>query len=527
MKTKLCILLAVCLMAATAHAQNTADVAKSKLLLTLKKEVVPANPSGSNHTLGISQIDELGASYHCSKIHPLKQSTKRGGVYILTFEQVIDINIIVQAYMRTGLCSSVDIDAVATLGGAIPNDTLFPKQWGLRNDGSFSTVAAKAGADIDMLHAWDIEQGDSNIVVAVLDAGCKLNHTELEGRIWMNKAEIAGNGIDDDNNGYIDDTLGWNVAYDNANPADDHGHGTHVAGIIGANANNVTDIAGVDQHCKLMIIKSADSNGFLDYGWFIEGIYYAADNGARIINISAGGTLKAQAFEDAVNYALGKGVTIVAAMMNFGSSVNCYPAAYPGVIAVGATDPQDVRATFSNFGKHISVCAPGHYIYSLSHKYDSAYVVMSGTSQATPHVTGLASLLLAQNPARTTAQLKTLIETNAQDMVGDSKDVQGWDQYYGYGRINAYRALTNAVSVKNVSNTDTWNVYPNPATDHVTIEGWEGARLNLYDITGRQLHTETIRGASYTLSLSVYPRGSYILKLQSGNKLQTMKLQLN
>lgn len=527
MKTKLCILLAVCLMATATYAQNTADAVKSKILLTLKNDVVPANPSGSNHTLGIPLLDELGTSYHCSKIHSLKRSAKGGGVYVLTFEQVKDINSIVQAYMRTGLCSSVDVDAVATLGGAIPNDTLFPKQWGLHNDGSFSTVAAKAGADIDMLHAWDIEQGDSNIVVAVLDAGCKLNHTELQGRIWANKAEIAGNGIDDDNNGYIDDTLGWNVAYENANPADDHGHGTHVVGIIGANANNTADIAGIDQHCKLMIIKSADSNGFLDYNWFIEGIYYAADNGARIINISAGGTLKAQAFEDAVNYALGKGVTIVAAMMNFGSSVSCYPAAYPGVIAVGATDPQDVRATFSNFGKHISVCAPGHYIYSLSHKYDSAYVVMSGTSQATPHVTGLASLLLAQNPARTAAQLKTLIETNAQDMVGDSKDVQGWDQYYGYGRINAYRALTNAVSVKEVNTVSAWEVYPNPATDNVTIEECEGAIISLYDITGRQLFSEKVNRVNYTLFLSSYARGSYILQLHNGSKLQTIKLQLN
>ncbi len=504
---------------------QTGATVPNKLLISLHSEVKSLNPAGSNNKLGLQGIDRLNERFHCSKVHVVKRFANGGGVYSLTFAPGQDMQVLAQAYMRTGLCRYAEAVGIAGLGGNAPNDTAFYKQWALNNDGSFS-INAKAGADIKMLQGWDIEDGDSNIIVAVVDAGCKLDHKELQGRIWMNNGEIPGNGIDDDGNDYIDDTIGWNAVYENNSPIDDNYHGTHVTGIIGANFNNITGISGVDHHCKLMIVKSADSTGFLPYDYFAEGIYYAADNGARVINISAGGP-EAAVIKDAVDYALGKGAIIVAAMMNWASSVKCYPAAYPGVIAVGATDAADKRANFSNYGQHISVCAPGDNIISLSHLYDTAYVMVSGTSQATPHVSGLAALLLAQNPARTAAAVKKLIEDNADDMVGDSKDTAGFDRFYGYGRINTYDALTNASGVKKIKHAaSAWKAYPNPATDNITVEGKYGYTLTLTNINGQTVYNAHVQNDTYTLPLTAYPRGSYILQLRNNEVQENIKLQL-
>ncbi len=333
-----------------------------------------------------------------------------------------------------------------------PNDEFFDRQWGLSNDGTVSTTSGrhgKSGADMNVLNGWDIEKGSDEVIVAILDSGVKLDHPDLRGRIWVNKNETR-NGRDDDGNGYADDINGWNFAYSNSNVMDDGGHGTNIAGTIGAIANNSIGYAGIDQHCKLMICKDLDEENKGEYSWWSSALYYAASNGARVINMSEGGYDYSKTLVTAVDYACDSGCLIVASMMNQNNSDSYYPASLPNVMAVGATDTDDWRCRQftwgggSNWGKNISVVAPGNRIYGLDFKDNNNYdVYWSGTSQATAYVTGIASLLISQDPSRTNKVLREIICSTAKDQVGDPReDVPGWDEYYGWGRVDLYDALS-------------------------------------------------------------------------------------
>jgi len=333
-----------------------------------------------------------------------------------------------------------------------PNDEFFGRQWGLHNDGTISTTRGKPGkqgADINAIKGWDVATGSEDVIVGIMDSGVKLDHPDLAGRIWINPKEVR-NGIDDDNNGYIDDIYGWNFAYENSNVSDDGGHGTNIAGTIGANTNNVIGYAGVDHKCKLMICKNLDNDNLGEYSWWASSLYYAANNGARIINMSEGGYDYSKTLKTAVDYASNMGAIVIASMMNKNNGDNYYPASFKNVLAVGATDSDDGRCRQftwgggSNWGKHISVVAPGNRIYGLDYKDNFNYeVYWSGTSQATAYVSGLASLLLGQNRSRTSNDIWKIIISTAVDRIGDPReDSEGWDEYYGYGRIDMYAALS-------------------------------------------------------------------------------------
>jgi subtilisin family serine protease len=343
-------------------------------------------------------------------------------------------------------------------GFAVPNDPSYKLQWGLHNNGSNPVNhSGKAGADIHAQQAWDIQKGSSTVVVAVLDTGIDWDHPDLSARIWSNTDEIPGNGIDDDHNGYIDDIRGWDFANNDNNPMDDNGHGTVNAGIIGADTNNGVGIAGVDWHCKLMPVKVLDSTGWGLYSWWAKGLQYAADNGAKVISMSMGGTGTNATLKAAVDYAYGLNCVICVSMGNDNSNTVYYPAAYSNVIAVGAVDTDDTRCVppdwqpfgmqngGSNYGSHIDVVAPGNWIYSTV--WNNNYQYWAGTSMAAPYVSGLAALLFAQLSMLTNVQIYHIITSTADDQVGKpSEDTPGWDQYYGYGRINAERALTYVIT---------------------------------------------------------------------------------
>lgn len=288
--------------------------------------------------------------------------------------------------------------------------------------------------------AWDLCMGDSSVVVAVLDWGIDLQHPDLQA--WTNSAEIPGNGADDDGNDYIDDVYGWDFANDDNDPQqDDFGHGSHVGGIAAAATDNNVGIAGVSFNSRIMAVKV----GYTDlesgkhvarYSAIAYGIIYAADNGAKVINLSLGGYAFSSYLASAVNHAWDAGCVVVGAVGNNNLSDPFYPAAYDNVIGVSATDQNDAKASWSNYGSHVAVAAPGVSIYSTYWNDGSTYAHMSGTSMSAPHVAGLAALLFAQDDTRTNATVRSLIESSADDL-GDT----GWDQYYGYGRINAYRAV--------------------------------------------------------------------------------------
>jgi hypothetical protein len=262
--------------------------------------------------------------------------------------------------------------------------------------------------------------------------------------MWTNVGETPDNGIDDDGNGYIDDVYGWDFANDDNDPQDDYGHGTHAAGIAAAATDNGVGVAGVAFNSSIMAVKVGDgATGTAAYSDIAYSLMYAADNGANVINLSLGGYAYSSFLGGAVNYAWDAGCVLVGAVGNNNLSDPFYPAAYDNDIGVSGTGQNDAEASWSNYGAQVAVAAPGVSIYSTYWwNGDSIYVNMSGTSMSAPHVAGLAALLFAQDDTRSNATVRSLIEGSADDL-GDA----GWDQYYGYGRINAYRALGTVSAV--------------------------------------------------------------------------------
>ena len=395
-------------------------------------------------------------------------------------------------------------------------------------------------ADIDMELAWDIEQGSSSITIAVLDSGLKLNHPEFNGRVWENSNEESNN-LDDDNNGYIDDFRGWDFANNDNDPTDDYGHGTNVTGIIGANANNNIGYAGVDWNSKLMICKILDQNNLGYYSWWVEAIYYAVDNGAKVINMSVGGSSFSNALQSAINYAHDNGVTIVACMMNENNSVTYYPAGFQNTIAVGSINPDNKRsspffwnsASGSNYGNHIDVVAPGNFIYGLSYQSNTNYnTYWGGTSQATPLVTGLAALLLAQDANRTPDDIRTIIRSTAEDQVGSpSEDIKGFDKYYGYGRINAHKALlhqTVGISDNRIEDKNLM-MYPNPTSGFLVLRSDEGiSNVKIHNISGKEIYKKQFETEQNFIEIDIsnLSSGMYIINVSDKNdkNIQSKKL---
>jgi subtilisin family serine protease len=315
------------------------------------------------------------------------------------------------------LAIEVDQRVQATL---TPNDTYWAQQWGP----SKTRVSA----------AWDATTGRESIVIAVLDTGIDLDHSDLAGQVWMNPGEVPENGLDDDENGQVDDIYGWRFGQDQDDDiADDHGHGTHVSGIIAARGNNQTGIAGMAWGCRIMVVKVLDYKGDGYYSDVANGLVYATDNGARIANLSLGGDEPSQVIKDAVDYARAHGTLVVAAAGNTRSEV-LYPAAYEGALAIAASDQNDRRAPYSNHGPEVDLAAPGSSIYSTC--VGNSYCYKSGTSMAAPHVSGLAALIWSVYPDHTAAQVTERLQETAQDI-----ESPGWDEYTGWGRIDAQNAL--------------------------------------------------------------------------------------
>ena len=337
---------------------------------------------------------------------------------------------------------------------------------GLDNQWAPQRIAAPA--------AWALEEGSPTVIIAVVDTGVDYRHTELAPNIWMNDDPV--NGLDDDGNGFVDDTHGWDFANNDPDPLDDHSHGTHVAGIAaGAPTSNPAGVVGICPRCTLAAVKvlGADGSGTLDA--VASGVVYATDNGARVINMSLGASIGAASLESAVNYAWGHNVVVVAAAGNSGTDSRLYPAAYSNVMAVGSTNANDFRSCYSTYGEnYVSVSAPGELIYSttlLDAAGQDTYATFSGTSMASPHAAGLAALVISQNPSRTNSEVRDLVQSSAEDL-GST----GQDAHFGAGRINAYRALTG----------DTAPTSP-PAglfTDDLSASGYAHARKLARDETG-------------------------------------------
>lgn len=328
-----------------------------------------------------------------------------------------------------------------------PNDTYYSSAlWGADNTGQ--TIGNQNGvqdADIDAPEAWDTTTGSASTVVAVIDQGVDISHPDLKSNIWTNPGEIAGNNVDDDGNGYVDDVHGWDFANDDASvydpdPITGNGdeHGTHVAGTIAATGNNGIGVTGVNWQAKIMPLKFLGPNGgtTLDA---VEAINYAVSSGVKISNNSWGGGGYSQSLHDAIARADAAGMLFVAAAGNDGSDNDAtpsYPASYdnPNIISVAATDNKDALASFSNYGaKSVDLGAPGVDIASTLP--NNSYAYYSGTSMATPQVTGVAALLKSNNSSLDNGQIKDQILRSAEA----TSSLQG--KTLTGGRLNAASAL--------------------------------------------------------------------------------------
>ena len=311
-----------------------------------------------------------------------------------------------------------------------PNDPFFTRyQYNLRNRGGVLDIPqgiqlqTTAGADIKASPAWDVAKGNPETVIAILDSGVDMTHPELAAKVV---------------------SAGRDFANDDDDATDDNWHGTHVAGIAAADTDNSEGIAGVAWTCRILPVKVTEADGTGFYSWITEGIIWATDQGADVINLSLGGDVPDSFLEDACKYAFERGVVLVASAGNDAGSV-LYPAAYDSyVLAVAATDYNDEPADFSNFGPQVDVAAPGVYILGPAPQWfvgeaSLPYLFVSGTSQAAPHVSGLAALIKSLKPELEPAEVMKIIRYTADD-VNASVD-RGRDDHIGYGRINMERAL--------------------------------------------------------------------------------------
>jgi hypothetical protein len=321
----------------------------------------------------------------------------------------------------------------------IPNDSAFASQWQLQI--------------VEAPEAWDISQGDSSIIIGIIDTGIDYLHSDLAANLWHNRDEIPGNGFDDDNNGFIDDTIGWDFVdaptllaggddrdRDN-DPMDEMGHGTFVAGIAAATTNNEFGIASIGFKCRLMNLRAGNRLGWLEEDDVAAALLYAMENGAKVVNMSFGDVAASPLLGETVRLVHDAGVVLVASAGNDNSNAAHYPSGYAEVIAVGMSTQNDQRDPRSNYGPSVDVLAPGNSFVSteIGGTIGTWGGWNSGTSYAAPMVSGLVGLVLTVNPEITPEQVLNLVRQTADDLYPP-----GWDSLTVHGRINARTALEQA-----------------------------------------------------------------------------------
>lgn len=357
---------------------------------------------------------------------------------------------------------------------ATPNDPEFAKQWALANTGQADGWgrAGRLGVDAGIVKGWALQTGRKEIVIAEIDSGVNYKHQELADNIWVNTLELNGQaGVDDDKNGFIDDVHGYDFVNNDGDPLDDHGHGTHVASVMAAKANNAYGTAGVAWNVSVMPIKFASKEGKGTHELGIRAIQYATQMGAHIINNSWGGRNHSEIMERVVEEANKKNILFVAAAGNSGwdnAEIPIYPASLKNenVVSVASYDQHGQMWSGSCFGATtVHLGAPGVDVAGL---WGDSLRRMIGTSMAAPHVSGVAALVLSQEPHLTVRELKDRLLKSARPMAGlRDKTITG-------GTVDAYYALTNQLPPmdqddpvhwknKKTLNTSTSHPYPDKA----------------------------------------------------------------
>lgn len=426
------------------------------------------------------------ALFRKAKNLEIKQQLNLDNVFVYETPQVTDIKALIKELNVNPLVEYAE-PVYIVKSTTVPNDPLYSQQQHL----------PKVFAE----EAWDIQTGDPNIIIAVLDTGVDWDHEDLAGVIWTNEGEIPDNGIDDDGNGFIDDIRGWDFV-DNVNgsgpldahpledgdtpdnnPMDVHGHGTHVAGIAGAHTNNETGIASVASGVSIMPLRigwlTNDGNGYSNSLFMSQAFIYAADNGAHIANLSFGNY--GQAVIDAAYYAFLNGVLIVDAAGNSNSQNPTALGEQHWTISVASINSNDTKSSFSNYGEYIAISAPGSNILSTivepSDFYGgNKYVKFSGTSMAAPLVASVAGLVKSKYPEFDVLQLHSQVVESADNIDVANPNYSGM---LGSGRVNAERALTENINPKPLFKLSSITIEETSGNSNGILEPGESANLIL------------------------------------------------
>ncbi|MDP3024368.1 MAG: S8/S53 family peptidase [candidate division Zixibacteria bacterium] len=561
----------------------------NQFVVQFKTEAEPVRPMLLKGivTTGVQALDALNQRFEVTAIErefpgakPEPGAPDLSRYHIVTFSQQYRLEDAMSAYAALPNVQSVEPIGIHPLYDIYPNDPYFQgqadpwNQWGLHN---------ASDHDIDAPCAWQINPGSTSVIMAILDSGVRYYHKDLggaswpstTGNIWINPGEIAGNGVDDDGNGYKDDWIGWDwvtgvtgckkgedcKTTDN-DPRDFAGHGTHVAGIAGAMTNNARGVAGtaggwgdgttgsIGNGAKIMCLRigwlSASGSGYVRMDFAAQAFYYAANKGATSANCSWGSS-NSGGLGAAVDYAIAHGVLICHAAGNSNNNVADYLGARTDVMNVAATDKNDVKASFSSYGTWVDVSAPGVDIVSTYHNYQDPandYVAaMSGTSMATPFVTGEAALVKSKYPSYTWSDIYNQIKNTTDNI--DALN-PGYVGQLGTGRINACRALGGTPSPKAIASGPLpekfalFQNFPNPFNLATNISFYlsEKSEVNLtiYNVLGEKVRTlinGILDAGSHSITWdgknetgSVVASGIYFYRLNAGDQVMTKKMSL-
>ncbi|MDH3521526.1 MAG: S8 family serine peptidase [Myxococcales bacterium] len=342
------------------------------------------------------------------------------GIYRLSIPADRSVSEMVDAFRRDPRCKNAEPNSIGRGGDFVPADSFFAYQWPLHNTGQFGGTP---DADIDAVEGWQISRGDESVAIAVLDSGIDFDHPEFAGRILP----------------------GFDFVDEDEDPTADHAHGVWVAGILAANADNLFSVAGVDHFARILPVKVLNAQNFGSVMDLAQGLVFAADQGAEVINMSLINYPITGAIRNALQYARDAGAVLVACAGNggIGDADRSGPGRSPLVISVGATTRFDERAEFSGTGSALDVVAPGEDVPTVAaFSYGNSCDFFTGCSAATPIASGIASLLLSLDPLPTHQQVLDILTETADDLVGPpAEDTPGRDDFFGYGRVNLNRAL--------------------------------------------------------------------------------------
>ncbi|MCK5476075.1 MAG: S8 family serine peptidase [Candidatus Pacebacteria bacterium] len=411
------------------------------------KRVIKENKSGKNIK-----------AREVAKAHGLDR------IYLAEFSSEENLAGVLERLNKDPRVEYAEPDYIYRTTETIPSDPSFSKLWGLHNTAT--------DADIDAPEAWDLQKGSKEIIVAVIDSGVDYNHPDLAANIWTNPGEIADNGVDDDNNGFVDDYYGWDFYSNDNDPMGATSHGTHCAGTIGAVGNNGVGVVGVNWNVSIMSIKFMGTSGGTTYG-AINSINYAINMGADIMSNSWGANLTSAGIENAISAANDAGILFVASAGNSGQdNDNVVTPNYPSsskldnVVAVAATDSNDNKASWSSYGATtVDLGAPGVSIYSTV--MGGGYATYSGTSMACPHVAGAAALIKAHYPTMTSEGLKARL-LGGVDPIPSMAGIT-----VSEGRLNVFNSLSldNVPPIANAGGSQFVSDTDSNGTETVTLDG--------------------------------------------------------